>query len=209
MRRFAWFAPTALHGLLVAILIAAVAGPALAEPPRGAKEEMVSMRDGVKLATNVYLPKGDGPFPVVLMRTPYNKDIGLSLGSDRYLKAGYAYVVQDCRGRFRSEGNYQPFETDREDGFDTIAWVASQPWCNGQVGMSGPSAMGITSLLAATAQPKALKCCYVVVAPNSFWTCATFIGGVFKEADTAGWLKAQGAADQIPAQSCQSGRYQA
>ncbi len=198
MRRSAWFAVAAFRGLCVALLVTAMAAQALADVPRGAKEEMVSMRDGVKLATNVYVPKGDGPFPVVVMRTPYGKDAGLSLGSDRYLKAGYAYVAQDCRGRFRSEGEYQPFETDREDGFDTIAWVAKQPWCNGKVGMTGASAMGITSLLAATAQPEALKCCYVIVAPDSFWTCATFIGGVFKEADTTGWLKSQGAEHRIP-----------
>lgn len=172
---------------------------AQAKPPQGATEEMVPMRDGVKLATNIYLPKGDGPFAVVLTRTPYGKDAGLSLASDRYLKAGYAYVVQDCRGRFASEGEYKTFEDDRDDGFDTVGWVARQPWCNGKVGMSGASAMGITSLLAAIAQPEALKCAYVVVAPESFWTEATFIGGVFKEADTTGWLKSQGVADTIPA----------
>lgn len=187
---------------LVALATLVLLGPAVlaqAKPPRGATETMVPMRDGVKLATNVYLPKGDGPFPVVLTRTPYGKDAGLSLASDRYLKAGYVYVVQDCRGKFASEGEYKTFENDRDDGFDTVEWVAKQPWCNGQVGMSGASAMGITSLLAAISRPEALKCAYVIVAPESFWTEATFIGGVFKEADTTGWLKGQGVADQIPA----------
>jgi len=161
-------------------------------------EQMVPMRDGVKLATNVYAPKGEGPFPVVLTRTPYGKDSGLSALADRYVKSGYVCVIQDCRGRFKSGGEYAIFENDRDDGFDTVDWIAKQPWCNGKVGMTGASAMGITALLAAIAQPEALKCAYVVVAPESFWTEATFVGGVFKEADVAGWLKSQGVEDQIP-----------
>jgi predicted acyl esterase len=180
-------------GLILGLLIACTTYSAAQ-----ADEQMVPMRDGVKLATNVYLPKGEGPFAVVLTRTPYGKDSGLSALSDRYVKAGYACVIQDCRGRFKSEGDYAIFENDRDDGFDTIEWIAKQPWCNGKVGMAGASAMGITSLLAAIAQPEALKCAYVVVAPESFWTEATFIGGVFKEADVAGWLKSQGVEEQIP-----------
>jgi len=194
------FARATLLAVVVSILVAAAGSPAAAKPPAGATETMVPMRDGIKLATSIYVPKGEGPFPVVLTRTPYGKDGELSaLGSTRYPAAGYVYVVQDCRGKFKSEGKYTTFENDREDGFDTVNWIAQQPWCNGKVGMSGASAMGITSLLAAIAQPEALKCAYVIVAPESFWTEATFIGGVFKEADTTGWLKGQGVGDQIPA----------
>ena len=189
----------ALVGLAIAAISFTVAKPASAKPPQGATEEMVAMRDGVKLATSIYLPKGEGPFPVVLTRTPYGKDGELSaMGSTRYPKAGYVYVVQDCRGKFKSEGEYKTFENDRDDGHDTINWIAKQPWCNGKVGMSGASAMGITSLLAAISQPEALKCAYVIVAPESFLTEATFIGGVFKEADTTGWLTGQGVAAEIP-----------
>ncbi len=186
--------------LLAVVLAWPAAAPALlaAEVAAGGTEHMVPMRDGVKLATNVFLPQGEGPFPVVLTRTPYNKEGGFSLGSDRYTKAGYAFVIQDCRGRFRSEGQYTIFEDDRDDGYDTVNWIAQQSWSNGKVGMSGASAMGITSLLAAIAQPEALKCAFVIVAPQSFWTEASFIGGVFKEADVTGWLKSQQAEDQIP-----------
>lgn len=174
--------------------------PAKPSPPKvasGAKEEMVPMRDGVKLATNIFLPPGEGPWPVVLTRTPYSKDGMFGSMANRYTKAGYAYVIQDCRGRFRSEGDYIPFENDREDGFDTVEWIAKQPWCNSRVGMTGASAMGITSLLAAIARPPALKAAYVVVAPESFWTEASWVGGVWKEADSNGWLKSQGVEDQI------------
>ena len=193
-----------LHGslrrpLASSIVLAMVVATLSASVASAAKrEEMVPMRDGVKLATNITLPPGEGPFPVVLTRTPYGKDEGLSLVGERYVKDGYAYVVQDCRGRFKSEGQYKTFETDREDGYDTLEWISKQPWCNGKVGMSGASAMGITSLLAAISQHPALKCAFVIVAPESFWTEATFIGGVFKEADTTGWLRGQKAEDQIP-----------
>ncbi|MBX3413430.1 MAG: CocE/NonD family hydrolase [Pirellulales bacterium] len=165
---------------------------------RGATEVMVPMRDGVKLATNVFKPKGEGPWPVIVTRTPYSKDGQFSALWPRYTAAGYVFVIQDTRGKFRSEGDYRPFETDRVDGFDTIEWVSQQDWCNGNVGMSGASAMGITSLAAACEKPPALKAAYVIVAPECFWNEAIFIGGCFKEADTVNWLKNQDALDQVP-----------
>ena len=185
----------ALSSMLVIAMSFACVHSALAqrELDNGGTEYMVEMRDGVKLATNVFLPEGEGPWPVILTRTPYNKDGGLTLGGDRYAKAGYVYVAQDCRGRFRSEGEYEPFLDDREDGYDTVNWVAEQPWCDGNVGMSGASAMGITALLAAIANPEPLKAAYVVVAPESFWDEATFIGGVFKDADVGNWMRGQNA----------------
>ncbi len=154
---------------------------------------MVAMRDGVKLATDVTLPKGKGPWPVVLTRTPYGKESGVNFGSDRYRAEGYVYVAQDCRGRYASEGEYRPFEDDRNDGVDTVNWVAEQPWCNGKVGMSGASAMGITTMLCAIGNPENLTAAFVVVTPESLWDEATFIGGVFKDADTTGWLRSQDA----------------
>jgi len=160
-------------------------------------EYRVPMRDGVKLATDVTLPKGKGPWPVVLTRTPYDKKGGLNIGSDRYRAGGYVYVAQDCRGRFESEGKYRPFEDDLQDGFDTVNWIAQQPWCNGKVGMSGASAMGITTMLCAIANPENLVAAFVVVTPESFWDEATFIGGVFKDADTTGWLKGQDSGDLV------------
>jgi predicted acyl esterase len=184
-----------VSGTLASVVAAADAKPSVAP---GAKEEMVAMRDGVCLATNIFLPKGEGPWPVVLTRTPYSKDGMFGSLAGRYTGAGYAFVIQDCRGRFRSEGEYRTFEDDLNDGFDTVEWIAKQNWCNSRVGMSGASAMGITSLLAAIARPPALKACYVVVAPESFWTEASWIGGVFKEADTTGWMESQGVAHEVP-----------
>jgi len=184
--------------LLVLTMVATMA--VAADEPQvneAATEYMVAMRDGVTLATNVYLPEGDGPFPVILTRTPYSKDGAFAFRWQQYTKTGYAYVIQDCRGTFRSEGNYRPFDDDKNDGFDTIKWIADQPWSNGKVGMSGASAMGITTLLAAIGNPEELVAGFVVVAPESFWEEASFINGVFKEADTTNWMRSQNALDQV------------
>jgi uncharacterized protein len=162
-------------------------------------EEFAAMRDGVKLAANVFVPEGKGPWPVVLTRTPYLKDGPTTGGSARkYIAAGYVYVVQDVRGKGHSQGEYRPFVDDRSDGYDTVEWAAKQPWSNGKVGMTGASALGITANLAASATPPSLKAAYVIVAPHSRFNEVTFMGGVLKDADTIGWMTRQGAGDQVP-----------
>jgi hypothetical protein len=158
------------------------------------QEHMVPMRDGVRLATEVFLPEGDGPFPAVLQRTPYNKS-GVTAGHV-YNEHGYALVAQDQRGRHRSEGVYAPHMNELHDGYDTVEWIAAQPWSNGKVGVSGASAVGIAANLAAAANPPHLVAAYVIVAPESLWEESRFIGGVFKEADTANWMRGQGVADE-------------
>ena len=161
-------------------------------------EYMVKMRDGVKLATSVYLPVGDGPWPAIVTRTPYNKE-RYGGQSDKYTKAQYVFVTQDSRGKFKSEGDYYPFESDMPDGHDTIEWIAAQPFCDGKVGITGASAMGIAANLAAAANPPHLAAAFVVVAPESLFHQSRFIGGVFKESHAGGWMRRQGAGDQIPA----------
>ncbi len=163
-------------------------------------EEFATMRDGVKLAANVFKPDGTGPWPVVLARTPYLKDGRMSGGAARkYIAAGYAFVVQDVRGKGHSQGEYRPFVDDRADGYDTVEWAAKQPWSNGKIGMTGASALGITANLAASAAPPSLKAAYVIVAPYSRFEEVTFMGGVLKDKDTVGWMTGQGAGDQVPA----------
>jgi predicted acyl esterase len=184
-------------GLLAVAGLAQPAAQPLPEVAKGATEHMVPMRDGVKLATNVFLPEGEGPWPTIVTRTPYSKDGRFGEGAGRYTASGYAFVAQDTRGQFRSEGVYRPFETDREDGYDTIEWIAAQPWSNGKVGITGASAMGITGNYAAAANPPHLVAAFVVVAPHSMMSESTFIGGVFKEADVGNWMRRQGAGDQV------------
>ena len=104
---------------------------------------MLPMRDGIKLATDIHKPEGNDKFPVILIRTPYNKDGNAAIGTEG-IKRGYVVVAQDCRGRFASEGENLPFDKDKQDGFDTIEWVAKQPWCNGKIGTWGGSAVAIT-----------------------------------------------------------------
>jgi putative CocE/NonD family hydrolase len=108
---------------------------------------MVPMRDGVPLATDIYLPTADGEvvrdrLPAIVTRTPYNKDGSAAVG--RYYAArGYAFVAQDTRGRYRSEGTWRWMD-DGPDGADALAWIGRQPWSNGRVGMIGTSYVGGT-----------------------------------------------------------------
>jgi len=162
-------------------------------------EEFATMRDGVRLAANVYRPQGAGPWPVILTRTPYLKD-GEEYGRGdwaRYTDAGYVFVVQDVRGRGHSEGVYRAFQDDLLDGYDSVEWAAHRPWSIGAIGVTGGSAMGIAANMAAAANPPSLKAAYVEVAPHSRFDEATFQGGVFKEADVGGWMTEQGQGDRV------------
>ncbi len=180
----------AVLGLLL-IAPFAVAETAPSVDSDRALELMVPMRDGVRLATSVFLPAGDGPWPAVVQRTPYNK-ASASATSSHYTSHGFALVAQDQRGRFASEGEYQPHENELADGYDTVEWTASQTWSDGKVGISGASALGIAANLAAAADPPHLVAAYVTVAPESLFYEGRFIGGVFKEADTGNWMRGQG-----------------
>ena len=183
-------------GVLIGVGLWAVSYAA--DVPEGPQtvDHMVAMRDGVRLATTVYLPAGSGPWPVIVSRTPYNK-AGFQQRHVRYTTNGYAFVGQDVRGKFASEGEYLPFTTDREDGYDAIAWIGEQAFCNGKIGMTGGSALGITTNLAASADPPGLAAAYVVVAPQTQFNQSTFINGVFKWSQVGGWMERQGAGDQV------------
>ncbi len=173
---------------LLAFLLGLVAFPLLAEK----LEVMVPMRDGVKLATNIEKPDGEGPWPVILTRTPYGKDQrGANMGG-AFVAKGYVQIVQDCRGKFRSEGRYRAFEDDRMDGFDTIEWIAKQAWSNKKVGMVGASATGITAYLAAMSGTPYLKAAFVSVAHGSSQRYSTAPGGIFLKNMSEEWLKRQG-----------------
>ena len=117
------------------------------------KDVDVPMRDGVVLRANVFRPDSQGEFPAILLRTPYRKPVG---GYERYVRAGYAVVTQDSRGRYASDGDYIPFTEehtgDAEDGYDSVEWVAGQSWCTGKVGLYGPSYVGATQWLAAASR---------------------------------------------------------
>ena len=125
------------------------------------KNIMLPMRDGVRLATDVYHLDGEAPAPVLLARTPYDKERtvigggGVAFDVLRAVQAGYAVIIQDVRGRFASEGEFNPHFQEGRDGADTIAWAAAQPWSRGVVGGFGGSYLGCTQWLAAREQPQA------------------------------------------------------
>jgi len=139
------------------------ATPDRAEPGEVISDVMVPMRDGVRLATDVYLPAGDGPFPVVLTRMPYGKTepyCFMPVIAAYWVRKGYAAVVQDVRGKWASEGHFEPNLAAAEvpDAYDTIEWIANQSWSNGRVGMWGESYFGFTSYAGATSGHPALVC---------------------------------------------------
>ncbi len=125
------------------------------------KNLMVPMHDGVRLATDVYRLEGAAPAPVLITRTPYDKENTLAGSSTfdilRAVQAGYVVVVQDVRGRYASEGTFAPMAQETHDGVDAFAWAAAQPWSNGIVGTFGGSYLGGTQWLPARAQPPALR----------------------------------------------------
>ncbi len=149
-------------------------------------EEWVPMRDGVSLHTRIYLP-GPGNYPVILTRTPY----GIGAPGDEpdpndpttwpyYIFYGYAYVAQDTRGRYYSEGVDRLFYDDGPDGYDTIEWIADQSWCNGKVGIFGGSASGNTAYLAAGENPPHLEAVLSYVASANLYNDLTFDGGAYR-----------------------------
>ncbi len=102
-------------------------------------DEPVPMRDGVDLATDLFLPDDPEPRPVLLARTPYNKRNQLERHGEWFARRGYAVAIQDCRGRFKSEGTFYIYKHEPEDGYDTVQWLANQPFCNGKIGTLGTS----------------------------------------------------------------------
>ena len=121
------------------------------------KDIMVPMRDGVRLATDAWVPAGGGPAPVLLVRLPYGKDMialyayGLVPNVFALVEAGYAVVYQDCRGTFRSGGEFTPMVNEPSDGADTVAWLLEQPWCDGNIGTFGASYLGFVQWASASA----------------------------------------------------------
>ena len=137
------------------------------------KNVMVSMRDGVKLATDVYRPAEGGPVPVLLSRLPYNKELPMmaqaAIDTSRAVQAGYAVVFQDCRGRFASEGEFTPIVNEANDGADTVAWITQQPWSTGQVGTVGGSYLGFTQWLLAREQPESLRAMAPAITTSDYY----------------------------------------
>jgi putative CocE/NonD family hydrolase len=148
----------------------------------------VPMRDGVTLAADLYRPDVGTSVPALLTRTPYGPVMAQSAYEpERLARAGFAVLVQHCRGRFGSEGDWTYVHCEVEDGYDTVEWAAAQPWCDGRVGMFGQSYAGNTQWLAAQSRPPHL----VALAPEAcaadYWEGTFGTGGAFRLALRVGW----------------------
>ena len=127
----------------------------------------VPMRDGVRLAANIYFPEGNEPFPVVLNRTPYGKDTALrTKRAQPFVKAGYVVVHMDVRGRGNSDGVYNPYFQEIEDGHDSLEWAGTQPWSNGKVGTYGGSYEGWTQIFPTRLQSRFHKAAFLMCTPS-------------------------------------------
>ena len=171
-------------------MTASVARPALRPPEHGHAtlfDVMVPMRDGTRLATDIHLPAADGamlpgPWPVVIERTPYSKARNQTNTPDGafWAKRGYAFVAQDCRGRFNSEGSFISYPSEGDDGVDTLAWIMRQPWCNGRVAVTGSSYYASTAQAILCRNPPGLVAAVIRVGAGDYHEDGAWSGGAFQ-----------------------------
>ncbi len=165
--------------------------------PRGRvpRTEMVPMRDGALLATDIYLPEGQPPWPVMLIRTPYGRADSSDIALD-YSAIDLAVVVQDMRGRGESTGRDSVYRADGDgvlqDGYDTFAWIREQPWAHGAIATFGGSALGIVQYIQSTSQPPGLAFLHASAATANLYDDIYFPGGVFRQKLAVQWLEDQG-----------------
>ncbi len=170
--------------VLVAVAISGSASPHTLAQEQAVAQKMndiaVPMRDGTILRADVWLPRPDGSFPTLVYRTPYGKQFAPKEWTtfDKALVQGYAIVIQDVRGRYASDGEFVPYQTEGKDGYDTIEWAAKQPWSDGDIGTFGLSYPGAVQWLAAVETPPHLK---AIVPAMTFSTPRNFFysGGLF------------------------------
>ena len=153
-----------------------------------AVERNVAMqtRDGVTLRADIYRPAGDGPFFVLLTRTPYNKD-NTAVFARKAVARGYMVVAQDVRGRFASEGEWYTFKHEINDGYDAVEWAAALPHSNGKVGMFSGSYVGATQWLAAISHPPHLAGICPIVTASNYHENWTYQGGAFEQWFNESW----------------------
>ena len=146
-------------------------------------------RDGVTLYADLYHPAGQGSFPVLLQRTPYNKSTVEDFAAIAAAH-GFLVVVQDVRGRYTSEGEWYPFKHEKEDGYDAVEWAAALPGSNGKVGMYGNSYVGATQMLAAIGHPPHLAGVCPGVTASNYHENWTYAGGAFEQWFNQSWTSA-------------------
>lgn len=151
----------------------------------------VKMRDGVTLLADIYRPDTAEPLPVLLMRTPYDKSMAQNtvfMNPAWYARYGYIVVIQDCRGRYSSEGVWNPYELEAADGHDTVEWASHLEGSNGSVAMYGFSYPGAIQLQTAATRPRGLKTIVPAMTASDFFDHWTYEGGVLSQAFILSWV---------------------
>ncbi len=178
---------------IVYALMVLLASPTFSEETPSAASEKpyyettnvdIPMRDGVVLRADIRRPAAEGKYPVLIFRTPYDKEEGDPDNEKTFnaaVQRGYAVVIQDVRGRFASDGEFVPYENEGRDGYDTIEWAAVQPWSTGEIGTFGLSYPGAVQWLAAVENPPHLKAMVPAMCFSTLRECIYF-GGVFESA---------------------------
>mgnify|MGYP000200465751 CR=1 FL=1 len=180
----------------VLFIAAAICAAMLAPRPAAAQAfneqtVMVPMPDGVRLATDLFLPKTDKRVATVLVRTTYGRKGFANMILPLMAGKGMALVIQDTRGLHDSEGISSTFIDDALDGYETVEWIARQPWSNGKVGTAGISALGITQYIMHKKPPPSLTCQHVMAAPESLFHTIVYQGGAVRRALFYGWVMNQ------------------
>jgi len=156
------------------------------------KNVAVAMRDGIKLYADIYKPDADDAdsFPVVLTRLPYGKDepyCAMVTHGKYWAKKGYVFVAQDVRGKYASEGTFEPVVNEANDGYDTLSWIASQPWCDGNIGMTGESYYGYTQWAVASLDHPNLKCIVPGITSADIFGVISFNNNAFCMQQKTAW----------------------
>jgi putative CocE/NonD family hydrolase len=178
---------TASIAVTLCVIVATLLGHAAEDTAVTAEFDVsVKMRDGVTLRADIYRPRTEGQFPVLLQRTPYDKNGERSFGL-RAAARGYVVIIQDVRGRYTSDGEWYTFRNEPDDGYDTVEWAAALPYSNGKVGMFGGSYVGATQMLAAIAKPPHLAGICPVVTASNYHSNWTYQGGAFEQWFNQSW----------------------
>jgi putative CocE/NonD family hydrolase len=154
------------------------------------------MRDGVRLSTDIYRPDAPGKFPVLLLRTPYGNGGKDDKDGHFYAERGYVVVIQDTRGRYDSEGMFDPMQTEALDGYDTQQWIGKQPWCNGKLGTFGGSYNGFTQWMPAPLGSPYLITMFTSKTFSDFYREA-YVGGAFRILRWSPWSYAMSRPDNV------------
>ncbi|MFN8487580.1 MAG: CocE/NonD family hydrolase [Caldilineaceae bacterium] len=160
------------------------------------KNIMMPLRDGALLATDLYRNADGLPAPVLVVRLPYDKERSVSPEVMTLVQSGYHLVIQDARGRFASQGEFNANFQEINDGADCYAWVAQQPWCDGRVGTFGGSYLGQVQWLAAPYMPAAVKALSVLLAPVDHYSDVAYRGGVLNLGSMLFWCSMMALGEQ-------------